>query len=153
MRIIFFSDYFIPEIGAPAAHVYDRCRIWVEQGHEVTVITNTPNYPNGKPYNGYKNKFRYWEDIDGIKVRGSSNLPKGALEEVQVITGGLPANYGDVTGGIISITTRGPSANYFGSIEAVSSGIYINGEDPDGYDGKVIGLDKFGYNLFEGLLR
>ncbi len=68
MRIIFFSDYFIPEIGAPAAHVYDRCRIWVEQGHEVTVITNTPNYPNGKPYNGYKNKFRYWEDIDGIKV-------------------------------------------------------------------------------------
>ena len=90
--------------------------------------------------------------IDGIKVRGSSNLPKGALEEVQVITGGLPANYGDVTGGIISITTRGPSANYFGSIEAVSSGIYLNGEDPDGYDGKVIGFDKFGYNLFEGLL-
>jgi hypothetical protein len=90
--------------------------------------------------------------IDGIKVRGSSNLPKGALEEVQVITGGLPANYGDVTGGIISITTRGPSANYFGSVEAVSSGVYINGDDPDGYDGKVIGFDQFGYNLFEGLL-
>ena len=90
--------------------------------------------------------------IDGIKVRGSSNLPKSALEEVAVITGGVPANYGDVTGGIISITTRGPSATYFGSIEAVSSGIYINGEDPDGYDGKVFGLDQYGYNLFEGML-
>ena len=90
--------------------------------------------------------------IDGIKVRGSSNLPKSALEEVAVITGGVPANYGDVTGGIISITTRGPSATYFGSMEAVSSGIYINGEDPDGYDGKVIGLDQYGYNLFEGML-
>lgn len=26
--------------------------------------------------------------IDGIKVRGSANLPKAALEEVSVITGG-----------------------------------------------------------------
>jgi len=90
--------------------------------------------------------------IDGIKVRGSASLPKSALEEVSVITGGVPANYGDVTGGIISITTRGPSATYFGSIEAVSSGIYFKGADPDGYDGKVFGLDKFGYNLFEGML-
>jgi len=49
--------------------------------------------------------------IDGIKVRGSSSLPKSAIQEVSVITGGVPANYGDLTGGIISITTRGPSAN------------------------------------------
>jgi outer membrane receptor protein involved in Fe transport len=89
--------------------------------------------------------------IDGIKVRGSSNLPKSAIEEVSVITGGLPANYGDATGGIISITTRGPSSTYFGSFEAVSSGFYFSGQDPNGYDGKVIGLDKFGYNLLEGM--
>ena len=89
--------------------------------------------------------------IDGIKVRGSANLPKSAIEEVKVITGGLPANYGDATGGIISVTTRGPSAQYFGSIEGVTSGFYLNGKDPDGYDGKVIGLDKYGYNLVEGM--
>lgn len=90
--------------------------------------------------------------IDGIKVRGSSSLPKSAIEEVSVITGGVPANYGDVTGGIISITTRGPSERYFGSIEGVTSGFYFKGQDPNGYDGKVIGLDKFGYNLVEGML-
>lgn len=90
--------------------------------------------------------------IDGIKVRGSSNLPKSAIEEVTVITGGQPANYGDATGGIISVTTRGPSAKYFGSFEVVSSGLYFKGSDPDGYTGKVIGLDKFGYNLVEGLI-
>ena len=89
--------------------------------------------------------------IDGIKVRGSSNLPKSAIEEVSVITGGLPANYGDVTGGIISVTTRGPSSKFFGSAEVVSSGFYLNGADPNGYDGKVIGLDKYGYNLVEGM--
>lgn len=90
--------------------------------------------------------------IDGIKVRGSANLPKSAIEEVSVITGGVPANYGDVTGGIISVTTRGPSAKYFGSFEGVTSGFYFKGQDPNGYDGKVFGLDKFGYNLIEGMV-
>lgn len=90
--------------------------------------------------------------IDGIKVRGSSNLPKSAIEEVSVITGGVPANYGDVTGGVISVTTRGPSSKYFGSAELVSSGFYLKGKDENGYDGKVFGLDKYGYNLFEGML-
>lgn len=34
--------------------------------------------------------------IDGIKVRGSRNIPaKSDLEEVSVITGGLPVNFGD----------------------------------------------------------
>jgi len=90
--------------------------------------------------------------IDGIKVRGSSNLPKAAIEEVNVITGGVPANYGDVTGGVISITTRGPSSTYYGSVEGVTSGFYFKGKDKNGYDGKSIGLDKFGYNLVEGMI-
>lgn len=90
--------------------------------------------------------------IDGIKVRGSSNLPKSAIEEVSVITGGVPANYGDVTGGIISVTTRGPSSKFFGSFEGVSSGFYVKGKDENGYDGKVFGLDKYGYNLMEGMI-
>ncbi|MES2799111.1 MAG: carboxypeptidase regulatory-like domain-containing protein [Bacteroidota bacterium] len=90
--------------------------------------------------------------IDGIKVRGSANLPKSAIEEVSVITGGLPANYGDATGGIISVTTRGPSAKYFGSLEGVTSGFYLKGQNEQGYDGKVIGLDNYGYNLIEGML-
>ncbi|MBI1838313.1 MAG: carboxypeptidase regulatory-like domain-containing protein [Flavobacteriia bacterium] len=89
--------------------------------------------------------------IDGIKVRGSSNLPKSAIEEVSVITGGVPANFGDITGGIVSVTTRGPSSKYFGSVELVTSGLYFKGKDKDGYDGKVFGLDKYGYNLFEGM--
>lgn len=82
--------------------------------------------------------------IDGIKVRGSSNIPKSAIQEVAVITGGLPANYGDATGGIISITTRGPSSIYFGGVEYVTSG-YKFGDN-------TYGLDNYGYNLLEGSL-
>lgn len=82
--------------------------------------------------------------IDGIKVRGSTSLPKSAIEEVSVMTGGVPANYGDATGGIISITTRGASRFYFGGVEAVSSGFKL-GEN-------TYGLDNFGYNLVEGVV-
>lgn len=82
--------------------------------------------------------------IDGIKVRGSSALPKSAIEEVSVLTGGLPANYGDVTGGIISITTRGASRQYFGGIEYITSG-YKFGDN-------TYGLDNYGYNLVEGII-
>lgn len=86
--------------------------------------------------------------IDGIKVRGSTGLPKAAIEEVSVITGGLPANYGDATGGIISITTRGPSSVYFGGIDILTSGFgYGQGDNK-----KTIGLDNYAYNLIEGSL-
>lgn len=90
--------------------------------------------------------------IDGIKVRGSSNMPKSAIQEVSVLTGGLPANYGDMTGGVVSITTRGPSAKFFGSAEIVTSGLHFKGKDPAGYDQRVFGLDNFGYNLFEAMI-
>ena len=93
--------------------------------------------------------------IDGIKVRGSSSLPKSAIQEVSVMTGGLPANYGDMTGGVVSITTRGPSAKYFGSFEYVTSGLHnkmMGSGDALGYDTKVFGFDKYGYNLFEAMI-
>lgn len=59
--------------------------------------------------------------IDGVKVRGGNNLPQGAIQQTEVITGGLPAQYGDAVGGIINVTTRGPSSEYFGSAEVLSS--------------------------------
>jgi hypothetical protein len=77
--------------------------------------------------------------IDGIKVRGSSNLPKSAIEQVAVITGGIPAQFGDVTGGVVNITTKGASKEWFGGIEYATSGFKIGDN--------VVGLDKYGFNL------
>jgi len=82
-----------------------------------------------------------WYYIDGIKVRGSSALPKSAIEEVQVVTGGIPANIGDATGGVINISLRNASRKWFGGGEVITSGLPV-GES-------VVGLDKFGYNLAE----
>jgi len=77
--------------------------------------------------------------IDGVRVRGSSNIPQAAIEQVTVETGGISAQYGDATGGVISITTKGASRVTYGGIEVVSSGGIKYGDqnkylfDPQGY--------------------
>jgi colanic acid biosynthesis glycosyl transferase WcaI len=68
MRILFFSDYFSPEPSPPAAHVFERARLWVQAGHQVTVLCTAPNYPEGKIYEGYKNRWRSQEQLEGIRV-------------------------------------------------------------------------------------
>ena len=62
--------------------------------------------------------------IDGVKVRGDVNLPRDAILQTEVITGGVPAQYGDVTGGVISTTTKGPAPYYFGSSEYLTSSLF-----------------------------
>lgn len=68
MRILFFSDHFYPEPSAPAAHVYERARLWAAQGHAVTVLCSAPNFPEGKLFPGYRNALRTVESLEGIRV-------------------------------------------------------------------------------------
>ena len=49
--------------------------------------------------------------IDGIRVN-TNLIPQTEIDQMQVITGGVEAKYGDVTGGVISITTKGPSNKF-----------------------------------------
>lgn len=68
MHILFFTHYFPPEVNAPASRTYEHAKYWIEAGHRVTVITNHPNHPHGRLYEGYKNRIISREVIDGIKV-------------------------------------------------------------------------------------
>ena len=68
MHIVYVSQYFPPEVAAPAVRVYELSRQWVRMGHKVTVLTGFPHHPTGvvpKRYRGYLRKF---EVIDGIRV-------------------------------------------------------------------------------------
>ncbi len=78
--------------------------------------------------------------VDGVKVIGGLALPQQAVEQINVITGGVPAMYGDVTSGVISVSTRGPQSRFFGGVEFFSSGLGENKK------GKVYGLDPYGFN-------
>ena len=68
MKILFLTDNFPPEVNAPATRTYEHCKEWVKQGEEVTVITCTPNFPQGKVYTGYRNRLYQKEIMDGIRV-------------------------------------------------------------------------------------
>ncbi len=62
--------------------------------------------------------------IDGVPVIGSSSLPQGAQSQVDIIQSGVPAQYGDFTGGAINITTKGPSRYFRKSFEVISSSMF-----------------------------
>lgn len=68
MKILFLTDNFPPEHNPPANRTYAHSRIWVQQGHEVTVVTCFPNFPIGRLYEGYRQKLWDEEYIDGIRV-------------------------------------------------------------------------------------
>jgi len=68
MKILFLTDNFPPEVNAPATRTFEHCVEWVKQGAEITVITSFPNFPQGKVYNGYRNKLKQIEWIKGIKI-------------------------------------------------------------------------------------
>lgn len=59
--------------------------------------------------------------VDGIKMRSGVNLPMGAVQEITILTGGIPADLGDATGGYQIINTRGIVDKWFGSIEGNTS--------------------------------
>jgi len=46
--------------------------------------------------------------VDGVKIRGGAELPKSAMNKVQVYLSGAPAEFGDFTGGVIVMESKGP---------------------------------------------
>jgi colanic acid biosynthesis glycosyl transferase WcaI len=68
VNILFLSDNFPPESNAPASRLHEHARYWVRAGHQVTVITGAPNFPEGKLYPGYDNRWHQVETLDGIRV-------------------------------------------------------------------------------------
>ena len=72
MRILFICQYYFPE---PFRHP-DICEELVRRGHEVFVVTGTPNYPLGKIYEGYNDKKHRDEMIDGVRVHRCFTVPR-----------------------------------------------------------------------------
>lgn len=68
MRIAFYSHYFVPEIGAPSARVYDMAINWIAANNSVEVVTCFPNHPTGRIYEGYRSAWYAEEDVEGIRV-------------------------------------------------------------------------------------
>lgn len=72
MKILVVCQYYYPE----PFRISDICEALAEKGHDVTVVTGTPNYPEGEIYKGYEKGNRAEEVIKGVKVHRCRQIPR-----------------------------------------------------------------------------
>ena len=73
MKILLVTQYFYPENFKSN----DIALELTERGHEVTVLTGLPNYPEGKIYKNYGFFKRVKENYQGIKIIRAWLVPRG----------------------------------------------------------------------------
>ena len=79
MKILYISQYFPPEIAAPAVRVSELSRRWAAAGHAVTVLTGFPNHPTGVVPPEYRSKFwrlMFREHMEAVQVVRTWLWPK-----------------------------------------------------------------------------
>jgi len=68
LDILVVSQFFAPEMGAPAARFHDFGKLLIARGHRVTILTGFPNSPSGVIPPAYRGRLAMRETIDGITV-------------------------------------------------------------------------------------
>ena len=98
LKILFLTDNFPPEGNAPASRTYEHAVQWVKAGQDVTVITTAPNFPEGRLFEGYKNRWYGVEDMAGIRVvrvktyiTANSGFAKRTLDYISFMVTGVLA--------------------------------------------------------------
>lgn len=68
MNILFLTQYYPPETGAPQNRLHELALRLKNKGVSITVLTALPNYPKMEIFERYKGKRNSMEVIDGIEV-------------------------------------------------------------------------------------
>jgi colanic acid biosynthesis glycosyl transferase WcaI len=80
MKILVVTQYFWPE----QFRINDLCVELANRGHEITVYTGLPNYPEGRFYPGYSLKGPYKENWGKIKIIRAPLIPRGKNKSLQL---------------------------------------------------------------------
>ncbi|CAM3548967.1 glycosyltransferase family 4 protein [Polaromonas hydrogenivorans] len=73
MRLLVVSQYFWPE----NFRINDLVAELVRRGHQVTVLTGLPNYPNGKVFKQFRENPAYYSYYKGAEVIRVPLMPRG----------------------------------------------------------------------------
>jgi colanic acid biosynthesis glycosyl transferase WcaI len=85
VKILYVSQYFPPEMGAPAARAAELAHRWARAGHKVSVLTGFPNHPTGVVPEEWRARLRrlvYHERVlvnssEPAKVQGAKSEGAG----------------------------------------------------------------------------
>jgi colanic acid biosynthesis glycosyl transferase WcaI len=81
MKILIIAQYFWPE----NFNINEVAVFLKEKGHEVTVLTGQPNYPEGKFYPGYSFSNPKSELYNGIEIFRLPTIPRGKRNTFKLI--------------------------------------------------------------------
>lgn len=81
MKILIITQYFWPE----TCPLNDLALGLKNKGHEVTVFTGMPNYPDGKFYSGYSFLCPRVENFNGVKIMRVPLIPRGRGNKIKLI--------------------------------------------------------------------
>ncbi len=68
MKILFLTQYFPPEVGAPQNRLFELAIRMQKKGAEVSVLTAMPNYPRMIVMDNYKRKFYFYEKMNLLDI-------------------------------------------------------------------------------------
>ncbi len=74
MRLLIVSQYFWPE----NFRINDLASELVNRGHEVTVLTGQPNYPNGQIFYEYRKDQEKFSNYQGVRIVRVPLSPRGS---------------------------------------------------------------------------
>lgn len=74
MRLLIITQYFWPE----NFKINDLATELCERGHEITILTGLPNYPEGKIYSNFSNFPRDYSRYNGVDIVRAPIFPRGA---------------------------------------------------------------------------
>lgn len=73
MKILVVCQYYYPE----PFRITDICENLVKRGHDVTVLTGLPNYPEGKVLDDYRHSKKRNEAVNGVKIIRCFEIGRG----------------------------------------------------------------------------
>jgi len=80
-KILIVTQYFWPE-----NFKINELALWLKgRGHEVTVLTGQPNYPEGYFYDNYYFNYPNYQDWQGISIYRMPTIPRGRGKGVRLI--------------------------------------------------------------------
>jgi len=127
----------------PDAHILTKSEIDVIPTTQVSdIVSTTPGvYQQQRGANvsmgGARNTGTQYI-IDGVYVQLNNgiDMSQGSMDQIEVITSGIPANYGDVSGGVVNITSRGVAQKFTGDVRVQHS--------IDGYNNNLVNFSVAG---------